>query len=136
MKGTKEVTISECFNEGMAGRCGEECCYYKYNGCDFKEEVVKDTGYTVNEVLEISERLKNNKEKSKYLETDIRFVVKEMNDYEEEKEVSIAFMGRHSEMKYRITDIANMMMKTRQKLEWQIKEDTKRIASMLKGSDD
>lgn len=97
---------------------------------------MEDIGYTVDEILEISEKLKRNKGKLKDLEKDINFIVAEMNSGKGEKEITIAFMGRYSETEYRLTDIANMMMKTRQKLEWQIEEDTKRIASMLKGAKD
>ena len=30
------VSISECFSEGLAGKCGLECKYNGFEGCDYK----------------------------------------------------------------------------------------------------
>lgn len=36
----KIVSPSECFNEGISGNCGENCPYYKFEGCEVEEELM------------------------------------------------------------------------------------------------
>lgn len=60
----KIVSPSECFNEGIWGNCGEECPYYKFEGCEVEEELM--TGIEALVALREGKKVRREKWKKEY----------------------------------------------------------------------
>lgn len=60
----KIVSSFECFNKGITGNCGEECPYYKYEGCEIEEELM--TGIEALSALKEGKKVRRKKWKKEY----------------------------------------------------------------------